>query len=751
MPRRSKVPFPHKQQIVDFIRSSPTPVGKREIARAFQLSGDQRVALKAMLKEIQDDGTVERHRGRRLATPRTLPPVAVLVVTEIDRDGELLARPLKWDFDEPPPRIYMAPERRAHPALAVGERVLARLSRADETSFEARVIRKLEGTATGSVVGIYRRHAGGGLVEPADRRQRNAVLVTDADSQGADDGELVVADLTTAGRPFGQPRAAVRTRLGDPTRPGVISLIAVHAAGIPTTFPDAALRQAEAARPMIADGREDLRRLPLVTIDGPDARDYDDAVWAAPDEAPDNPGGWRIIVAIADVAAYVPPGSPLDREAFRRGNSCYFPDRVVPMLPEALSNGLCSLKPGEERACLAAHMRIDARGRLRRYAFTRALMRSAARLTYEQVQAACDGQPEDAVAPLLDGAIRPLYGAYEALLAARRERGTLDLDLPERQISLAADGKVTGITERRRLDSHRLIEEFMIAANVAAAVTLQEGRLPCLFRVHDEPDKAKVEALRDVLEPLGYRLAKGQVLRPRVFTEILRRAEGRPEVHLVSELILRTQAQAVYAPTNIGHFGLSLPRYAHFTSPIRRYADLTVHRALIRLLGAGADGAPDDELARLEEIGRHVSATERRADSAERDAVDRYVAAYLADRIGQTFAGRIGGVTRFGLFVTLDETGADGLVPIGTLPDDYYDHDERSHALVGRRWGRIYRLGAPLRVRLTEADPLSGSTVFAVLGDEGADLEAPGKLPGRRPHAGAGGGRRESRRRRQRR
>ena len=751
MPRKPKAPFPDKQQVVDFIRDSPVPVGKREIARAFQLSGDQRVALKALLKEIQHDGTVERGRGRRLATPRVLPPVAVLVVAEIDSDGELLARPLRWDHDEPPPRIYLAPDSRGHPALAVGERILARLTGTEEQSFEARVIRRLQRGATGTVVGVFRRNAGGGLIEPADRRQRAAVTVADSDSKGAADGELVVADLSAAGKAFGPPRAAVRERLGDPTRPGVISLIAMHAAGIPTTFPSGALQQAEAARPPTADGREDLRALPLVTIDGPDARDFDDAVWAAPDDAPDNPGGWRIVVAIADVAAYVPPNSPLDREALKRGNSCYFPDRVVPMLPEALSNGLCSLRPDEDRACLTAHMRIDASGRLRGHRFARGLMRSAARLTYEQVQAARDGQADAAVAPLLDSVIQPLYGAFEALLTARQERGTLDLDIPERQVSLAEDGSVTGIRERQRLDSHRLIEEMMIAANVAAAVTLQDAGLPCLFRIHDAPDRARAEALRDVLEPLGYRLTKGQVLRPRMFTEILRRAEGRPEAHLVSELILRAQAQAVYAPTNIGHFGLSLPRYAHFTSPIRRYADLTVHRALIRRLRAGSDGATDEELARLDEVGRHISATERRADAAERDAMDRYAAAFLADRVGQTFAGRICGVTRFGLFVKLDETGADGLVPIGTLPDDYYDHDDHGHALVGRRWGRVYRLGAPLQVRLTEADPLSGSTVFAVLGDEGADFAAPAGSRDRKRRSAAGDGRRTGGKPRQRR
>ena len=459
----------------------------------------------------------------------------------------------------------------------------------------------------------------------------------------------------------------------------------------------------------------DLRALPLVTIDGADARDFDDAVWAEPD--PQNEGGWHLMVAIADVAAYVQAGSALDREAFKRGNSCYFPDRVVPMLPEALSNGLCSLRPDEDRACLAVHLWIDGNGRLKRHRFERGLMRSQARLTYEQVQAARDGNPDKQTRPLLDTVIAPLYGAFSALMAERGKRGTLDLDLPERRIALDDAGNVTGIAARSRLDSHRLIEEFMIAANVAAATSLQEKALPALYRVHDAPDLAKVEALREFLEPMGYRLAKGQVMRPRAFTQILERAKGKPEAQVINEMVLRSQSQALYQTDNIGHFGLALPRYAHFTSPIRRYADLTVHRGLIRLLRLGDEGAGDDELARLGPIGEHISFTERRAAGAERDAVDRYTAAFLADRVGTEFYGRIGGVTRFGLFVTLAESGADGLVPIGTLPEDFYEHDARQHALVGRRWGREYHLGANVRVRLIEADPLTGSTILNLAGE----------------------------------
>ncbi len=730
-----KRPFPTKEQIAAFIRESPTPVGKREIARAFQITGSARIALKEVMKDLQADGTVERGRGRRMAPRDGLPEVTVVTIEGVDADGEVLARPLQWQGDGKPPRIYMAPERRGHPALDKGDRALARLKRNPDGSYSGRTMRKLDAATADRVVGVFRRKAGGGIVEPADKRRKDSLFVAAEDCVDLADGELVIAELPPGAR-HGPRRTMIVERLGDADHPRSISLISIHTAGIPTEFPEAALRQAEAAKPMPLGKRVDLRDLPLVTIDGADARDFDDAVWAAPDPAV--PDGWHLLVAIADVAAYVKTDSDLDREAFKRGNSCYFPDRVVPMLPEALSNGLCSLRPDEDRACLAVHLWIDANGRLRRHRFERALMRSTARLTYEQVQAARDGVPDDLTGPLLEPVISPLYGAFKALMADRTRRGTLDLDLPERRITLDDDGNVSGIAARTRLDSHRLIEEFMIAANVAAATALQDKALPALYRIHDVPDQTKIEALREFLEPMGYRIAKGQVIRPRAFTQILERARDKPEAQVINEMVLRSQSQAVYHTENIGHFGLALARYAHFTSPIRRYADLTVHRGLIRIFGLGKDGAEDEELGRLAAVGEHISVTERRAASAERDAVDRYAAAYLANRVGQEFSGRISGVTRFGLFVMLTESGADGLVPIGSLPEDYYEHDASRHALVGRRWGREYHMGASVRVRLIEADPLTGSTILNVTGDsDGAEVSW---LPntGGKPRARAG-------------
>ncbi|QQP88182.1 ribonuclease R [Skermanella sp. TT6] len=719
--------FPSRDEILAFIRNSPVPVGKREIAREFRLRGDDRIALKELLRDLESEGAIERDRARRLAPPAALPAVGVLEVVEIDTDGEVLARPVAWTSDEPPPKIYMQPERRGHPALLPGDRVLAQLSRQKDRVYAGRTIRKLEKHGTARVLGIYEMTPDGARLRPTDKRQRAEFLVTPAHSGDAENGELVVAEVLPSSR-FGLKQAKVVERLGDMANPRSISLIAIHSQDLPTVFSEAALEEAGRAEPPTLEGRTDLRDIPLVTIDGADARDFDDAVWAEPD--PEVPGGWHALVAIADVAFYVRPGRPLDRAAFQRGNSAYFPDRVVPMLPEALSNDLCSLRPGEDRACLAVHLWIDARGELTRHRFVRGLMRSAARLTYEQVQAARDGAPDDAAGPLLGPVIEPLYGAFRTLNAARERRGTLELDLPERQVRLDERGGVVAITPRKRLDSHRLIEEFMICANVAAAEALEARGAPCLYRIHDQPSMDKLESLREFLHGMGHKLAQG-ALKPSDFTGILDRVRGRPEAAVISEVILRSQAQASYDPENIGHFGLALRRYAHFTSPIRRYADLVVHRALIRAYGLGPGGLDDAEAARMTEIAEHISSTERRAALAERDAVDRFTAAFLAERVGATFSGRITGVTRFGLFVELDETGADGLVPVSSLPDDQYEHQERSHALVGRRSGRSYRLGAPVKVKLVEADPVLGSTLFVLLEDDGTDLPwlrgSPGK------------------------
>ncbi len=684
--------------------------------RAFKVPPEEREALKDLLREVERGGAVERGPKRRLRSIGELPEIGVIEITEIDLDGEMLGKPLAWRAAEPAPAIYVVAERGA-PALGVGERAVVRFQRLDDGQYEARIIRALGG-APDRVLGIYRRDRDGGRLEPTDRKLKTEFRIALIDAAGAADGEIVLAEALPSHR-LGLTQARVVERIGDSADPRAFSLIAIHAHGIPSIFPPEALALAERARPVAQGERSDLRDIALVTIDGADARDFDDAVWAEPDHDGSAGGGWHALVAIADVAWYVRPGDALDRAARERGNSVYFPDRVVPMLPEALSNELCSLKPGVDRACLAVHLWLDGEGRVRRHRFVRGLMRSAARLTYEEVQAAVDDQPNERTQALLKPVLRPLYGAYDALGRARRRRGTLDLDLPERRILLDPAGRVARIEPRQRLDSHRLIEELMIAANVAAAEELERLQLPCMYRVHDQPDPAKLVALGEFLDGIGLhglRLDKGQVVRPQHFSEILRRAAGTPYASLVSELVLRAQAQAVYSPANLGHFGLALRRYAHFTSPIRRYAALLVHRALIRGHGwFGAGGPPALAAEEFVATGEHVSMTERRAAAAERSAVDRYTAAFLAERVGASFTGRVSGVTRAGLFVPLIDTGAAGLVPISTLPQDYYDHDEKRHRLIGRRFGRSFTLGETLSVRLAEANTVTGSLLFHVV------------------------------------
>jgi ribonuclease R len=636
----------------------------------------------------------------------------LLEITGVDLDGELSGRPLDWPEDKKPLEIRVVADPGA-PALGVGERAVVRYTRLEPGRYEARIERAVA-PAPDTVLGIYRRDRDGGRLEPTDRKVRTEFRIANADAGGAEDGEIALAEILPQRR-FGLPGARIVERIGDSADPRAFSLIAIHAHAIPTRFSDAALAQAAKARPVALGAREDVRAVPLVTIDGADARDFDDAVWAEPDS--ERAGGWHAMVAIADVAWYVQPGDALDQAAKDRGNSVYFPDRVVPMLPEALSNELCSLKPGVDRACIAAHLWIDEEGRLSRHRFVRGLMRSAARLTYEEAQAAVDGNPGNTARPLVEGVLQPLYGVFRALDAARRRRGPLELDLPERRILLDPKGRVARIEPHQRLDSHRLIEEMMIAANVAAAETLERLHQPCMYRVHDAPDPVKLGALREFVQSLGMpglALAKGQVIRPRHFNDILRKAAGTPFETLVHQLVLRSQTQAVYSPSNIGHFGLALRSYAHFTSPIRRYSDLLVHRAIIAGHRFGQGALPAGGGDAFKALGEHVSMTERRAAAAERSASDRYLAAYLAERVGAVFPGRISGVTRAGLFITLSETGADGLIPMRSLPGDFYVHDEAHHRLVGRRTRRTFTLGEPVTARLAEANTVTGSLLFAL-------------------------------------
>ena len=681
---------------------------KRDLTRMLGIKGSDRIALKRILKELDEEGLLEGNRKRGYTQPGALPDVAVLEITAQDMDGELLARPQNWDSNEEPPQIIVVPDE-AGPALGRGERILARLSKSGD-GYEARIIKRL-GASAHRVLGVVRVTGQGMRIAPIDRKTRTEFSVDARDRNGAQNNELVLVE-PLAGRAAGFPRARILERIGSMDAPKTVSLIAIHAHGIPTEFSKEALDEATRAAPADPRGRTDLRSIPLVTIDPEDARDHDDAVWAGPDLDPANKGGHICLVAIADVAHYVTPGSQLDREAYKRGNSVYFPDRVVPMLPEKLSADLCSLKEGVDRPCLAVRMVFDAQGRKRHHEFLRGMMRSAARLTYAQAQHAFDGKPDAALSETAKEALAALWKAYGALTKERETRNPLDLDLPERRIQIGADGKIASIAFRERLESMRLIEEFMVLANVAAAETLEKARMPLIYRVHEEPSKEKLFAFSDYLRTIGVTFAKGQVMKPSVFNRILENVKDGPHEHVMNDVVLRTQAQAIYDPNNLGHFGLNLAKYAHFTSPIRRYADLIVHRALIRALKLGDGGLTDREVGRLGGIAEHISTTERRAMAAERDSNDRYVAAFMEDRVGARFDARITGVTRFGLFVRLAESGAEGLLPARVLGAEYFRHDERRHAMIGERSGRVYSLGDTVAVRLAEAAPLTGGLRF---------------------------------------
>ena len=713
---RAERPFPTREQLLQYIADNPDRSGKRDIARAFGVTGGARIALKALLKELTDDGRIEKSR-RRLARSDGLPPVAVLAVTGRDKDGELLAEPADWPEARgaPPSAIIAADRRRKAPTPGVGDRVLARLSPGEPggPAYSARIIKVLEQRPE-TVLGVVRVLEKGARIEPVDRKQKE--LVVEADGLGkAREGDLVSVETTRSGR-YGLARGRVREVIGSMKSEKAVSLIAIHAHGIPYVFPPEVLKEADAARPSRGAERTDWRKLALVTIDPPDARDHDDAVHAEPDPDRKNPGGHIVTVAIADVAHYVAPASALDREALKRGNSVYFPDRVVPMLPERISNDLCSLREGEDRPALAVRMVFAADGRKLDHSFHRIIMRSAARLTYADAQEAFDGTAIKRSRRVLD-ALAALWEAYQVIKRGRAAREPLDLDLPERKVVLAADGAIERIVVPPRLEAHRLIEEFMIQANVAAAETLEAKKSPLVYRIHDTPSLAKLEALRTFLASIEMSLPRSGNLRPSHFNRMLARAGETEHGQLLSEVVLRTQSQAEYSPENIGHFGLNLRRYAHFTSPIRRYADLIVHRALIRALKLGKDGLPDGAIAELPEMAARISAAERRAMVAERDTIDRLVAHWLADRIGATFTGRIAGVTRAGLFVKLDQSGADGFVPIGSLGRDYFAYDEARHAVIGRQSGEMHRLGDAVEVKLIEAVPLAGALRFELLSE----------------------------------
>jgi len=729
--------LPSREAILEAMAQEPGLDGKRDLAKHFGIRGDMRTPFKVLLKQMEADGLIARTR-KAIRRTATLPEVAVLDIPIEAEPNNLFAFPANWNEDEGErPRVEIVQPMAARVVPGPGDRILARIDAGDGPvpHYTARAMKILDKPRRGQI-GIVRVEEDGARLVPVDRKQKE-MRIQAGDLGEARDGDLVEVEVKPSGRLM-IPRAKVLSVIGNPRSEGAVSMIAIHNLEIPYRFPASVLAEAEEAKAITIKGREDWREIPLVTIDPADAKDHDDAVYAEPDTDAKNPGGHIVYVAIADVSAYVRPGTALDREAYLRGNSVYFPDRVVPMLPERISNDLCSLKEGVNRPALAVRMVIDAHGHKKRHSFHRVVFRSAAKLSYQQAQAAIDGNPDDKTGPILQSILRPLWNAHAALMKNRALRGPLELDLPERKIILDAQGMVADVRIPDRLEAHRLIEEMMISANVAAAETLEKQKSALLYRVHDTPSPEKLAALHDFLSSLALPFTKGAAVRPTDFNRILAKARQGGKIDHVSEMVLRSQAQAEYSAENYGHFGLNLDRYAHFTSPIRRYADLVVHRALITALELGKDGLSEGEIAKLSGIAQHISSTERRAMAAERETADRLLAQFLAGKIGAQFEGRISGVTRAGLFVRLKETGADGFIPASTLGTDYYRHVEEQQAMIGERTGEMFRLGDNVTVRLLEVAPVAGALRFELL-SEGARVNPSSvKRGARRPSRSLG-------------
>jgi ribonuclease R len=723
-----KAPFPTAEQILEFIRNNPDRASKREITRAFQLKGEEKIKLKQLLRQLGADGKIDKGHRSNIHISSDLPPVTVIEITGIDKYGDLTARPAEWSKAANPPKILLY-ARDKNNRIGIGDRALVRLAinkEKGEIGYVAKIIRKLEYQSS-QVLGVFKTEDENiACVSPTEKKDRNTYLIAKSDWGGAKQGDLVLVQIKPKGRNSKQLKAKpakVIKCIGSINEPKAISLIAIHSHGIRDEFSETVLNEAKVFKDPTLANCQDLREYPLITVDPSDARDHDDAIWAELDLTDGNQGGCHIIVAIADVARYVLPGSELDKEAWKRGNSTYFPDRVVPMLPETLSNGLCSLHEGVDRYTLAVHMWFDKNGKKKRHKFVRGLMNSIASLSYEEFQLAYDGTLSKRTEHLLATVIKPLYQAYNIIKKGRDYRTPLELTVPEKKIILDNKGNIDSITTRISLTAHKLVEEFMIQANVSAAQEIEQKNIPCMYRVHEQPSLDKLENLRKFMLSIGHNFAKGQVIKPKIFNNLLNNVADTAHESVVNTIILRTQMQAKYSSENFGHFGLSLAKYAHFTSPIRRYADVLVHRALIYGLKLGNDGLSKTDIENFSETADHISTTERVSMVAERECNDRYLAAWMSNQIDEIFEGKIGGVNRAGLFITLTQSGGDGFIPISSMIGDYFHHDEERHLLEGEYSKLTYQLGDAVTVRLKEANPITGGLILELLDDNLSKLK----------------------------
>jgi len=696
---------PDRQAILGCLEKRGRPMQTQELAEALKVrSEDAQEILRRRLRAMERDGQLIRNRrgAYGLAARMDLMP------------GRISAHPDGFGFvvpDDGGDDLYLSPRHMRE--VLHGDRVLASVVAVDARGRREGRVRQVLERAHETIVGRYVEESGVAMVVPDDMRVNQDVLVPLSDTGGARPGQVVVAAIVTQPTASQPPIGKIVSILGEEGDPGMATQIAIHGFGIPFEWPEGAVAEAQTFGSHVPEemleGRKDLRDLPLVTIDGADARDFDDAVYARRSAS-----GWRLVVAIADVASYVQFGGELDAEAVNRATSVYFPNRVVPMLPENLSNGLCSLRPDEDRLCLACDMSVNENGKVSRSRFVAAVMRSQARLTYREVGAYLEsGQlPKRHDRPPVKRNLDDLHALYKALKQARSKRGAIDFDSQEIVISFDERGGVADLLAAERNDAHRIIEECMILANVEAARLLQKLGLPAPFRVHAPPPATKLEPLEQFLREQGLKIRWRDQPKPRDFEAVVLEAQGHPAEKLIMAVLLRSQSLAVYKPANQGHFGLALDAYTHFTSPIRRYPDLLVHRALHHYIARGARKAFPYSARDMERLCDLCSHRSRRAEEAERDVLDRLKCIYMQDHVGQVFAGTVSGVTSFGLFVELDHGNVNGLVHVTSLPNDYYHFDPVHHRLTGERRGRLFYLADRLQVVVTNVNVLERKVDF---------------------------------------
>lgn len=700
-----------RDSILKAVSEYPDRYDNKTLARFLQVKGPDRRLLRQLLSDMVENGLLDKSKNKTFKKTDDLPGVMVIKILDIDEHGDMIGKPEIWKKQTPAPQIIVKESSsnvrkssRNRFTVGVGSRALCQIKKIDGLII-GQVIKRL-GSGPSKQLGILQQNGRGWLIQPVNKKSRHVykpVKVPD---------EAKLNDLVwfqASRRNIKETRLAEITEIIDSTRKGnIATMISLYEHNVPIGFPEDVISQAKALKlPKISKSHIDLRHLDLITIDPDDAKDFDDAITASPTKE----GGWDVWVAIADVAAYVTPDSPLDIAARLKGNSVYLPDTVEPMLPHILSSNLCSLKPNEDRACLAVNILFNENGEKVAHRFCRGIMRSIARLTYMQAQESHKknyGEHTQTV----NRAIQNIFGAYASIKNTREKRAPLNIELPERKVHIDKKGNVSGITLKERFDAHKLVEEFMIQANVAAAEALSEKNIASLSRLHEPPKREKLVSLADYLSVLGLKLSAGERATTQKLNELLKKAETKGLSESVGMAVLRSQSQAIYDAENKGHFGLNLSHYTHFTSPIRRYSDLIVHRALIKAFDLGGDGSTKSEISRLKETAEHISNTERRAMAAERDAKDRYIASYLENKVGIIFDARITGVTKFGLFITLDETGADGLIPSRSLGREYFILDEKRKSLIGSDSGKTYKFGRKIKAKLIESTPITGGLIF---------------------------------------